>query len=127
INPDAVDTTGGQWVEIRGANFEPDAVLVIAKIPIPVKFYDTTRISFVTPALPAGQTSISLTTRGGVGVAAFRVGPAITLGFGQIVQGQIAQAGEIDRIPFAAKQGDHILLTLVTTSGFDPFFGRNPK
>jgi hypothetical protein len=127
INPDAVGTTAGQLVEVRGANFEPDAVLVIEKIPIPITFYDTTRITFVTPVLPAGQTSISVTTRGGVGVAAFRVGAAISLAFGSIVQGVIAQAGEIDRIPFIGKTGDRVLLTLVTTGGFSPVFGRNPR
>ncbi|HYR86524.1 MAG TPA: IPT/TIG domain-containing protein [Terriglobia bacterium] len=116
INPDAVNTSGGQLVEVRGANFESDAVLVIAKIPIPFTFHDTTRISFATPALPAGQTSLSLTTRAGVGVATFRVDTA-TAGLvpNVPVAAQISSLGEVDRYTFTLTTRERVVLQATQT------------
>ena len=73
IKPESVSPAGGELLEVHGANFEPDAVLAVAQVPISFTFHDTSFISFVTPVLPDGQTSLSLTTRGGVAVTTFTV------------------------------------------------------
>ena len=73
INPASVSPEGGETVVVHGANFEPDAVLAVAQVPIAFTFHDTSFITFVTPVLPDGQASLSLTTRGGVAVATFTV------------------------------------------------------
>ena len=73
IKPESVSPAGGELLEVHGANFEPDAVLAVAQVPISFTFHDTRFISFVTPVLPDGQTSLSLTTRGGVAVATLTV------------------------------------------------------
>ena len=73
INPESVSPAGGELLEVHGENFEPDAVLTVAQVPISFTFHDTSLISFVTPVLPSGETSLSVTTRGGVAVAAFTV------------------------------------------------------
>ena len=50
-----------------------------------------------------------------------------TFGFGTTVSGRITNATQQDLITFTATAGDRIQLVLVTTSGFSPFFGRNPR
>ena len=89
INPASVSPEGGETVVVHGANFEPDAVLTVAEVPISFTFLDTSAITFVTPALPVGQASLSLTTRGGVALASFTVEDqgSIPLGFITTVAG----------------------------------------
>ena len=65
--PVSVANRGGTEVVVRGQNFAPDSMVVVAGVLIEnVTIQDTTTISFTTPQLPSGRTTLSVQNRGGL-------------------------------------------------------------
>ena len=74
IGPDIVDNQGGTTVTIQGSNFAPGTLVVVAGIVVenPV-IIDTRNMSFVSPALPSGLTTLTVQNRGGLAQRGFVV------------------------------------------------------
>ena len=74
VAPGTVDNQGGTTVTIRGRNFAPGTLIVVAGIVVEnLVVTDTENISFVAPPLPSGQTTLTVQNRGGLGQGAFVV------------------------------------------------------
>ncbi len=74
IIPVSVANEGGETVTIRGRNFGPGTVVVVAGVLVENPIVaDTTRISFVAPPLPSGRTTLTVQNRGGLAQSAFLI------------------------------------------------------
>ena len=77
ISPDKVNAKGGEELTIKGNNFASDTVVVIAGIIISnVNIIDTQTLTFITPVLPSGITTLTVQNRGGLAQAPLLVEPA---------------------------------------------------
>lgn len=67
ITPDRVSSRGGDKVTIKGKNFAPGTVLVVAGLLISnFTIADTETITFSAPILPSGRTTLTIQNRGGL-------------------------------------------------------------
>jgi sugar lactone lactonase YvrE len=70
IGPDRIAIGGGERVFVRGSNFSPDTLVVVGGVVISgVEIRDTQTLTFVSPALPNGRTTLTLQNRGGIAQA----------------------------------------------------------
>jgi sugar lactone lactonase YvrE len=65
ITPDHVSATGGQSVTITGTNFDANARVLIAGDLRRAVVLDSQTIRLLSPVLPSGTTTVTITTRGG--------------------------------------------------------------
>ncbi|MDA2935191.1 IPT/TIG domain-containing protein, partial [Acidobacteria bacterium AH-259-D05] len=74
ITPDQVSNKGGAVIIIEGKNFAPDSLVVVAGLVIvDLQIQDTQTISFVSPTLPSGRTTVTVQNRGGLGQSSLLV------------------------------------------------------
>ncbi len=67
ITPDRVSNKGGARVTIKGKNFAPDTLVVVADDLIRgLEIIDTETLSFAAPQLPSGRTTVTVQNRGGL-------------------------------------------------------------
>ena len=75
INPSGAFGTGGSAVVIKGRNFAPDSIVIIAGSVATATVVDSETISLTTPVLPSGRTTLTVQNRAGLAQAAFLVSP----------------------------------------------------
>ena len=67
LTPEAIGTEGGIEVTIRGRNFAPDSLVVVAGVVIEdIEVLNTQTIVFDAPPLPSGLTTLTVQNRGGL-------------------------------------------------------------
>ena len=75
ISPQQISVLGGATVTIKGRNFAPDSVVFVAGVTIAAQFVDSQTLSFVSPALPSGRSTLTVQGRGGLTQSALLVEP----------------------------------------------------
>ena len=75
IIPPQISVQGGSTVTITGRNFAPDSSVFVAGVTIAVQFVDSQTLSFVSPVLPSGRSTLTVQGRGGLAQSALLVEP----------------------------------------------------
>ncbi|MDA2934592.1 IPT/TIG domain-containing protein [Acidobacteria bacterium AH-259-D05] len=87
VTPEAVSAEGGTVITIKGENFAPDSLVVIAGKVIPdPQIDDTQTITLVTPVLPSGRNTLTVQNRGGLDQSELRI---TSIPFSELAQGSI--------------------------------------
>jgi sugar lactone lactonase YvrE len=98
VGPVSISNKGGDVVTIRGNNFAPGSIAVVAGIVVSPSFQDTQTIVFTAPALPSGQQTVTIQNRGGLAQASILVSAiplsALAPGYITTVAGGSQYAGE---------------------------------
>ncbi|MGI8785709.1 MAG: IPT/TIG domain-containing protein [Acidobacteriota bacterium] len=76
VNPARISSRGASSVTIRGKNFAPGTLVVVAGTVISgLQIVDTETLTFTAPALPSGRTTVTVQNRGGLAQAQLLVDP----------------------------------------------------
>jgi sugar lactone lactonase YvrE len=76
VTPDRISSRGGTLVTIRGLNLAPETVVVLGGSVIPdVTVSNTETITFTSPPLESGRTTLTVQNRGGIGQHDFVIDP----------------------------------------------------
>lgn len=86
ISPNPITNRGGTLVTIKGRNFSPDTLVIMAGIVLPIQIVDTTTITLAAPRLPSGNTTVTVQHRGGLAQTGLVIDP---VSLGQSLQGSI--------------------------------------
>lgn len=86
ISPDPITNRGGTVITIKGRNFSPDTLVIMAGIVLPIQIVDTTTLTLTAPRLPSGNTTVTVQNRGGLAQRGLVIDP---LSLGQSLQGSI--------------------------------------
>jgi sugar lactone lactonase YvrE len=66
VSPNHFGSSGGQNVVIKGSNFAPDTLVIIGDTVINGNVTDTQTITFSSPPLPSGRSTLTVVNRGGL-------------------------------------------------------------
>ncbi|HEY3129921.1 MAG TPA: IPT/TIG domain-containing protein [Acidobacteriota bacterium] len=99
VAPQQVSNRGGTQLTIKGTNFAPDTIVIVAGVVISnIEVKDTQTISFIAPPLPSGPATLTVQNRGGLAQSALLIKavPLSQLSAGQIttVAGGASFAGD---------------------------------
>ena len=87
VTPEEVPAEGGTVITLKGENFAPDSLVVVAGVVIPdPQIDDTQTITLVTPVLPSGRNTVTVQNRGGLDQIELRI---TSIPFSQLSQGEI--------------------------------------
>ena len=74
VTPDRISSRGGSRVTVRGRNFAPGTIVILAGTVIrDITIVDTENITFVAPPLSSGLTTLTIQTRGGLAQREFLI------------------------------------------------------